>query len=164
MHTPTTGPGAEQRERALIAQRLTTARRTSGRSRVDAALSVDVSARTLSDWESARTMPGADRLRRLAQLYHVSAHYLLGLSDHPTGLPIGQMIVNLDGLERAEKAQSIDELDDLWADEGLVLDSVIPQRPHLVAVGDKVAAFYRDRIASVRRHFAAKRDGEAVAQ
>ncbi len=52
-------------------------------SQKEVALTLKVSAPTVSDWESEKTFPSASNLIKLSQLYSVSTDYLLGLVDTP---------------------------------------------------------------------------------
>lgn len=72
------------------------------------AIRVDPS--TVSMWESADRMPGADSVAALAGYYGVSADYLLCRSDFRFGLPPDEYLVDQDLLESVLKARGREEL------------------------------------------------------
>lgn len=82
----------------LLAQRLRQARASAGISQKDACRLAGVSRGSLGNWESGSAEISATRLLALARLYGVSADYLLGMSDHPQGLRVGDLIVDEDGM------------------------------------------------------------------
>mgnify|MGYP001179645572 CR=1 FL=1 len=55
---------------------------------------------TISNWENDVHSPPADALARLAVHWGVSADYLVGLSDFPSGLAPDSWIVDLDAYEK----------------------------------------------------------------
>lgn len=59
------------------------ARESAGLSQKQVAMTLGVSAPTVSDWESDKIRPTAENLKKLADLYNVSIDYLLCLTDVP---------------------------------------------------------------------------------
>lgn len=59
------------------------------------ASSIYVHESAVRHWEKGRRIPSAAEIVRIAQIYEVSADYLLGLSDRPEG-----------GIKRGKKAKS----------------------------------------------------------
>lgn len=57
------------------------AREEAGLSQKEVAISLGVSAPTVSDWESGKKNPNSTNLRELVKLYNASADYLLGITD-----------------------------------------------------------------------------------
>lgn len=70
----------------------------------DLAQRVDVSPRTLADWESGSTEPAACKVAALATVLDVSADYLLGRVDAELGIEPGTWIIDLDALEARKGA------------------------------------------------------------
>jgi transcriptional regulator with XRE-family HTH domain len=69
--------------RRIISSRLAKARSDFGLDQDELAACIGVSERTVRRWEHGERVPPADRVRDLAQLFRVSADYLLGLTqDH----------------------------------------------------------------------------------
>ena len=59
------------------------AREAMGYSQKQVALTLNVSAPTVSDWEAGKINPTAEKLKKLSELYAVSTDYLLNLTDVP---------------------------------------------------------------------------------
>lgn len=64
--------------RAVIARRLAEARRSAGLTGKQVCLSIKRGRSTLQEWESGNTVPGADDLLALANLYNMSTDWLVG--------------------------------------------------------------------------------------
>lgn len=70
------------------------ARIQSGISQKKAAEQLQVSAATVNNWETGRRLPTIDALGRMAELYGVSADYLLGRTSSKQ--PLGNLIEEID--------------------------------------------------------------------
>lgn len=57
------------------------------------------SAGSISNWENGTFAPPSDVVAKLARHWRVSADYLVGLSDFPSGLAPDSWIVDLDAYE-----------------------------------------------------------------
>lgn len=68
------------------------AREAAGFSQKQVAITLKVSAPTVSDWEAGKISPSAANLKKLTELYHVTADYLLGSTDDPTFIKDGKKI------------------------------------------------------------------------
>ncbi len=67
------------------------ARENAGMSQKQAALTLGVSAPTVSDWESGKIFPSAKNLIQLSKLYSVTTDYLLGCeTEQPAGIEIAR--------------------------------------------------------------------------
>lgn len=56
----------------------------------------------ISKWEKGMSQPSADHIAGICDLFGVSADYLIGRTDSPTGLTPGQWIIDLDAVERPD--------------------------------------------------------------
>ena len=74
----------------MLGQRINELRTATGWSQVQLAEKLSISKQTVSNWENENIQPSIEMLVRIAKLFHVSADYLLGLSDAQT--------INVDGL------------------------------------------------------------------
>ena len=76
----------------MLGQRINELRTAFGWSQVQLAQKLNISKQTVSNWENENIQPSIEMLVRLAQLFHVSADYLLGLEALETikvdGLPV----------------------------------------------------------------------------
>lgn len=76
----------------MLGKRINELRTAFGWSQVQLAEKLNITKQTVSNWENENIQPSIEMLVRLTVLFHVSADYLLGLSDVPTinveGLPI----------------------------------------------------------------------------
>ena len=70
------------------------------------AMKIGVSRQAISQYCNGQTIPTADKLRQLAEYFHVSADYLLGLSGAKTNDPDAAFIADYTGLS----AEAIEEL------------------------------------------------------
>ena len=70
-------------------------RKSRGLTIKELASSIYVHESAVRHWEKGRRIPSAAEIVRIAQIYEVSADYLLGLSDRPEG-----------GITRGKKAKS----------------------------------------------------------
>ncbi len=67
------------------------ARENAGMSQKQAALTLGVSAPTVSDWESGKIFPSAKNLIQLSKLYSVTTDYLLGCeTEQPADIEIAR--------------------------------------------------------------------------
>lgn len=124
---------ADASARKAIGARLREARAAAEMDQQEVADLLGVHTRTIREWENGKTSPPADKLRKVLIRFGVSAQYVLGLSPHRTGLPIGDWIVDKLGLERVEAARSSKEVSALWEEAGLLLGYKIPQEPRVVS-------------------------------
>ena len=65
----------------MIGERLADVRKDHGDTQNDLANKVHVALTTVRSWEQGRSSPSHDYLVEICRLYHVSADYLLGLTD-----------------------------------------------------------------------------------
>ena len=65
----------------MIGERLQEVRKDHGDTQKDLAAKLDVVFHTVSSWEQGKSEACHDLLVKICQLYHVSADYLLGISD-----------------------------------------------------------------------------------
>ena len=76
----------------MLGKRISELRLAFGWNQVQLAEKLSISKQTVSNWENENIQPSIEMLLRLANLFHTSTDYLLGLSDTPTlnvdGLPI----------------------------------------------------------------------------
>ena len=76
----------------MLGQRINELRLAFGWSQVQLAEKLRISKQTVSNWENDNIQPSIEMLVRLAQLFHVSTDYLLGLDGKRTidaeGLPM----------------------------------------------------------------------------
>jgi len=66
------------------------ARESAGMSQKQVAIEMKVSAPTVSDWEAGKIFPNAEKLSRLSNLYKCSSDYLLGLTNEPSRMEVGE--------------------------------------------------------------------------
>ena len=71
-------------DQILFGQRLLALRTARGEKQPDLAAFLGVSVPQISEMERGKKGTTMERLFQLCQHYHVSADYLLGLTDHPT--------------------------------------------------------------------------------
>lgn len=64
-----------------IGQRIAQARGFNRLTQGQLADALSVTVQTVSNWERVRRMPDADSIRQLCVIMHISADWLLGLSD-----------------------------------------------------------------------------------
>jgi len=104
----------EQKEQASkIAARLREARSRSGLNQAEVADRVGVAANTLCGWEAGERMPRAIDLLHLAEIYSCTADFLLGRSPHATGLPVAELLVDQDVVNKILRAESPADIEDL---------------------------------------------------
>ena len=76
----------------MLGKRINELRTAFGWSQVQLAEKLNITKQTVSNWENENIQPSIDMLVRLADIFHVSADYLLGRNDVPTvnveGLPV----------------------------------------------------------------------------
>lgn len=96
-----------------------------------------VSPASISNWEAGLHFPPADAIAKLAVHWKVSADYLVGISDFPSGLAPDSFLVDLDVYENLTPGKE-------WA-------AKVPRRPRVVdfdtwkKMGEDVAARSRQR-------------------
>ncbi|MBQ7437163.1 MAG: helix-turn-helix transcriptional regulator [Oscillospiraceae bacterium] len=66
----------------MIGERLAEVRKDHNDRQVDLAQKLNVTLYTIRSWEQEKSSPSHEMLVQICRLYHVSADYLLGLSDH----------------------------------------------------------------------------------
>ena len=66
----------------MIGERLAEVRKDHKDRQADLAEKLHVTLYTIRSWEQEKSSPSNEMLVRLCRLYHVSADYLLGLSNH----------------------------------------------------------------------------------
>ena len=69
---------------------------------------------SIENWETGVSVPPADRLATLARHLGVSADYLLGLSDSPARVRVGDWLVDQGAVDRILSARSPQEVQDLF--------------------------------------------------
>lgn len=126
-------PGRPLRE---LGNRLAQARHAAQLSQQDAAEHCMVSADTLSRWERGKNEPGSLQIARLAEVYGVSADWVLGLVEHPNGLPSEHSVVDQGAVQQirtaAEKGQTLRAVNQLIHPPGITCVWDIPEQPELV--------------------------------
>ncbi len=65
----------------MIGERLSEIRKSCGENQADLAAHLNVSVSTIRSWEQGKSSPSHEFLVSICQLYHISADYLLGLSN-----------------------------------------------------------------------------------
>ncbi len=96
---------------ASLAERLRKARQEAGFKRFeDAAKKACISVNTLKSYEYGKFVPSALNLAALAKAYQVTTDWLLGMSNHPKGLPAGKALVDLETAEAILAARTREEL------------------------------------------------------
>ncbi len=106
-----------------LALRLREARKAAGLSSFHAAGDASgISAHTIKSYEYAKFSPSATNIATLSKTYGVSADWLLGLAEHPSGMPVGQALIDEDTAAAVLAAEDESELVDLlqW-DPSMVL-------------------------------------------
>jgi len=93
-----------------------------------------VTGRTVSEWESGRSMPTAPDLAALARTYGVAADYLLGLADVENGLPVGRAVLDVELIRQLDDAADQATADRLLAERGHQTWFEIPQGAVITAV------------------------------
>lgn len=68
----------------ILAERMKSLRLNANLKQTDAAKALDLSISAYCRYEYGQREPGAVTIAAMARLYHVSADYLLGLTDDPT--------------------------------------------------------------------------------
>ena len=63
----------------MFGERLSEIRKDNGDRQEDLAEKLCVSKHTVSSWEQGKTMPPAETIKRICELYDISSDYLLGL-------------------------------------------------------------------------------------
>lgn len=83
---------------------------------------IGVSQNAISTWERGESSPQLPELLALAKLFDVAVPYLVGLADHPSGLPVGLFVIDED---KVESPKGLEE----WGWQ-------IPQRPRIVDLAE----------------------------
>jgi transcriptional regulator with XRE-family HTH domain len=73
---------------------------------LDVATVCGCSDQTIRNWEHGVSPPTSTAIAAMAQLYHVSGDYLLGLSPYESGLAPDEWIVDLDAYEEGREPWS----------------------------------------------------------
>ncbi len=68
---------------------------------------------TLIGWESRGNEPGVVRLAEVCEFYGVSVAWMIGDSNHPSGLPVAEAVVDMDAVHRVDQAETFEEIRDL---------------------------------------------------
>ena len=68
----------------LFGQRLLEARKRAGEKQTDLAQLLEVGKSQISELENGKKSTTAEKIALICEHYHISADYLLGLSDDPT--------------------------------------------------------------------------------
>lgn len=98
--------------------------------------SLGVSQNAVGTWERGESQPQVEHIHAMCTLFKVSADWLVGISNHETGLPIGMFLVDMDGAEDPREMET-------WATQ-------IPQRPALMSY-DEVRKIYSEGVKHVKR-------------
>lgn len=77
----------------MLGNRISEMRAAFGWNQVQLAEKLNISKQTVSNWENGNIQPSIEMLIRVANLFHTSTDYLLGLNDSPT--------INVEGLPTA---------------------------------------------------------------
>ncbi|MDR1541941.1 MAG: helix-turn-helix domain-containing protein [Clostridiales bacterium] len=72
---------------SIFSERITLARRATGLYQKDAAAAIGLPLTTLQSNELGKVFPTAETVVKIAEYYHLSADYLLGLAESPEPLP-----------------------------------------------------------------------------
>ena len=132
-----------------LADRLVSARESAGfKTRAGAADAAGVSVNTMKEWELGRSDPSSRHLAVLAELYGVTADYLVGGADDPKGVPPGCFIIDMAALSVLEKARSFEDVRHLLPDPASPV--IILQMPSLARVVDEERC--KEIEATVNRH------------
>jgi transcriptional regulator with XRE-family HTH domain len=65
----------------IFSQRIKELRKENGYTQRELATKLELTNSTVCDWETGRSEPDLETLKKIAQLFSVSTDYLLGLSD-----------------------------------------------------------------------------------
>lgn len=103
--------------RSIFSQRLTLLRRTSGLTQKQVAQSLSIDRSTYAYYENDKTKPDFGTLSRLVRIFHVSADYLLGLTDNNTPLPQQSIMVREPSLNYGAPLNGAASLSSLSEDE-----------------------------------------------
>lgn len=93
----------------MISDRLRTLRQRNNWSQTDLANKLNITRSSVNAWEMGISVPATKTIVELASLFHVSADYLLGISNTPE-------IINLENYADSEK-QIIRELLDYFTEQ-----------------------------------------------
>lgn len=130
----------DSEQKSAFAERLHLHRNRLGLSQGELADRVGCAQDTISKWERGKTSASVPQLLALCTLFGVSCDYLVGRSDHESGLRPGMFLVDMDAADEPR------ELDDLAVQ--------IPQRPAVMSFAD-VQQLYSDcvkRLKGKKRH------------
>lgn len=97
---------------------------------------VGVAQDTISKWERGRTSASVPELMVLCDLFGVSADYMIGRSDHESGLRPGMFLVDMDAADKPV------ELEDLAVQ--------IPLRP-AIRTWEEVKRMYRRGVKKINK-------------
>ncbi|MCA8948227.1 MAG: helix-turn-helix transcriptional regulator [Planctomycetes bacterium] len=142
----------------LIRKRLTELRTEKGWKPADLAEQLGVTGQTVRDWERPshlRTddkdgpLPNAQRVAQLVQLYKISPSYLLGLSDHRSGIEPNSWVVDQDVVDAIEDSAELGQRKRRVKEEQIA--QPLPRRPVLLSSSEYAALQARLRALAKRR-------------
>lgn len=96
----------QDRVEDIVADRLRLARQRAGLTQTQAANKLGIAPNTISGWESGTRMPRAPELARLAALYGCTTDYMVGVSEFPTSLPVGEILIDHEMVQRLLRCTS----------------------------------------------------------
>lgn len=136
---PTSAPSMPTR-RNILPERLRTIRAARNLTQLEVAAGIGTSQVNISRWEDGTHRLKAEDLVRLAEFYQVSSDYLVGLAEHPTGLPVHRWMLDTD-IERAiTAAHSMEEVNRYRDADGILEYLVeVPANPRVVTTKEAVA-------------------------
>jgi len=95
----------------MLGERLRALRESAGLSQEQLALDIESSEPQIWRYEKGKSKPGADVVKKLARYFHVSADYLLGVTNDPSENLNYELRPNeaavIDAWRRGEKYQAI---------------------------------------------------------
>jgi len=98
---------------------------------------VGVSQNAIGKWERGESVPRIDALRKLCEVYGVSADYLVGLAATPSPVPPDWWIVDLEHVEAIRKAKTEKDVEALEHPDGSVPTGFpIPTKPGVLSSSD----------------------------
>lgn len=128
-----------------LGERLKRARRDADHESVDAAVAAGcpVPLGTLKRWETGGVDPGILAVAELATFYGCSLEWLAGRVDHPSGLPVGRVLVDQDAVDAVLAGRA--------ARQTTYVAAEIPQRPRVVTASEW--AELKQRLDSAAKKF-----------
>lgn len=102
--------------------------------------SVGVSQNAIGKWERGESVPRIDALRKICDVYGVSADYLVGLSPTPSPVPPDWWIVDLEHVEAIRAAKTAKDIEALEHPDGSIPTGFpIPTKPGVLSSSDYAA-------------------------